>query len=122
MILSLHNKKIIVKRNKVPEHYSNVNITYEFELGTNHLYPYLYIKGKEYKGNNIYIPMDFTDDALELIVLLKDSMGNVVKQYISTLQYYKTCTLGTPLLIDVYKELERLQAEVIRLQEHGEVI
>lgn len=122
MILSLHNKQITIKRNKVPEEYDKVNIIYEFELGTNHLYPYLYIKGKEYSGNNIYIPMDFTDDEVALIVQLKDSIGTVVKHYESTLRYYKTCTLGTPLLVDVYKELERLQAEVIRLQEQGEVI
>lgn len=122
MILVLRNKTVTVHQNAVPEDVRCVHIKYSFELGTNHLVPLLHINGHVYRGYEIFIPLDYNNIELPIKVQLLDTNGLVVKEYTSILPYYKTCTIGTPQHVNVYKQIEKLEKTIEELQEKGEVI
>ena len=122
MILKLNNKTIKVFQNNVPDNVHKVDITYEFELGTNHLTPVLEVNGKQYIGNNIVIDLDYPHETIKLQVKLLDAYGNLVKLYTGTFLYYKMCVIGDLRFTDVFSELTRLYKENRELREKGEVI
>lgn len=122
MILKLNKKTIEVFQNNVPDNIHKVDITYEFELGTNHLTPVLEINNKQFIGNNIVIDLDYPHDYINLQVKLIDVHGNIVKLYTGTFIYYKMCIIGDQRFIDIFHELRRLYKENKELKEKGEVI
>lgn len=122
MILKLNNKTIKVFQNNVPDNIHKVDITYEFELGTNHLTPVLEANGKQFIGNNIVIDLDYPQDTINLQVKLLDAYGNIVKLYTGTFLYYKMCVIGDLRFTDIFYELTRLYKENRELREKGEVI
>lgn len=122
MILKLNKKTIEIFQNNVPDNIHKVDITYEFELGTNHLTPVLEINNKQFIGNNIVIDLDYPQDYINLQVKLIDVHGNIVKLYTGTFLYYKMCIIGDQRFIDIFYELRRLYKENKELKEKGEVI
>ena len=123
MILKLRNKTIIIEQNNVPENVNNVHIHYDFELGTNHLYPRLIVNNTDiFEGDHIDVDLDYTGHSIDLVVELYDTNNIVMRKYVCVSNYYKTCTLGDIKHIDIYKELERVYKELKELKEKGEVI
>lgn len=122
MILKLHNKQIIIKANEYPEDIENAKVSYEFELGTNHLKPILYIGTDVYVGNKITIPFKYTSPDIHMYVELRDGNGTVIKSYQCDTHLYRTFTLGSNSHINIYKELLRIQEQLKELEEKGDVI
>lgn len=123
MILKLRNKKIIIEQNNVPENVNNVHIQYDFELGTNHLYPRLIVNNTDiFEGDHIDVNLDYAGPSINLVVELYDAHNILMRRYVCVRKYHKTCTLGDTKHIDIYKELERVYKELKELKEKGEVI
>ena len=122
MILTLRNNKITVHQNAIPESVYSVHIKYEFELGTNHLTPMLYINSKTYRGDNINIPLDYNKPTIYIKVELLDSYNKPVKVYTGTFNYYKTCTIGDSDHVNLYRKITQLEEKITKLEEKGEVI
>lgn len=123
MILKLRNNTILIEQNNVPENVNSMYIQYDFELGTNHLYPRLIVNDVHvFEGNHIKVSLDYPVDTLKLIVELYDTHNTIIRRYTQTFNYYKMCTLGDAQHIDIYKELERVYKEIKEIKEKGEVI
>lgn len=122
MILTLRNNKITVHQNAIPESVYSVHIKYEFELGTNHLNPVLYINDNIYKGDDINIPLDYGKPVIYIKVELLDSYNRPVKVYTGTFNYYKTCTIGDADHVNLYRKITQLEEKITKLEEKGEVI
>ena len=122
MILQLKDNKINVKKNNIVEYVNRVLLSYEYELGTNHYTPVLYIADKVYKGNNIYVELDLNLDIVNMKVELLDCNDVVMRVYESTYTYFKTCTIGDRQHIDLYEEIERLNNIIKKLEEKGDVV
>lgn len=122
MILQLKDNKINIKKNNIVEYVNRVLLSYEYELGTNHYTPVLYIADKVYKGNNIFVELDLNLDRVNMKVELLDYNNVVMRVYESTYTYFKTCTIGDRQHIDLYEEIERLNNIIKRLEEKGDVV
>lgn len=124
MIFKLRNNEIIIENNHIPECTSNVSINYDYELGTNHLTPKLYINNSIYVGTNIRLSLDLPEsyNTLDICVELLDAHGTVIRKYNTITHYYKTCVLGTPEHIDIVNRLMQLTEELQKLKDKGEVI
>ena len=123
MILKLRNGKIILEYNKIPFDVHNIKIDYDYELGTNHYKPLLIIDGKhKYYGNNLSFKYDSQNDTIKLEVNLLDTRNRVVKSYVGEFTYFKTCYISNKEIVDLYKKVEELYNENIKLKEQGEVI
>lgn len=122
MILQLRNNDIIIKKNNIVEYVNKVLLSYDYELGTNHFTPVLYIDDKIFKGNNIYVELDLNKDRVNMKVELLDCNDIVMRVYEHTYTYFKTCTIGDRQHIDLYEEIERLYEEIRILKEKGDVI
>lgn len=122
MILKLRNGKILIEENSIPSDVSNTEISYDYELGTNHYDTVLIINDDVYRGLNPKVNLDLGEDEINLQVKLLDSRRRVIRKYIGTYKYLKLCLIGTSELMDVYKQLELLYNENVKLKEQGEVI
>lgn len=122
MILQLKDNKINIKKNNIVEYVNRVLLSYEYELGTNHYTPVLYIADKVYKGNNIFVELDLNLDRVNMKVELLDCNDVVMRVYESTYTYFKTCTIGDRQHIDLYEEIERLNNIIKKLEEKGDVV
>ena len=122
MILQLKDNKINIKKNNIVEYVNRVLLSYEYELGTNHYTPVLYIADKVYRGNNIFVELDLNLDRVNMKVELLDCNDVVMRVYESTYTYFKTCTIGDRQHIDLYEEIERLNNIIKRLEEKGDVV
>lgn len=122
MILQLKDNKINIKKNNIVEYVNRVLLSYEYELGTNHYTPVLYIADKVYKGNNIFVELDLNLDRVNMKVELLDCNNVVMRVYESTYTYFKTCTIGDRQHIDLYEEIERLNNIIKNLEEKGDVV
>ena len=122
MIIQLRNSEIIIKQNNIPEYVNKVFISYDYELGSNHYTPILYIEDKTFVGNNIDIELDLNVDRVNMTVDLIDSHNTVMKRYTGVYTYFKTCTIGDRQHIDLYEEIDRLNEEIRKLKEKGDVV
>jgi hypothetical protein len=122
MILKLRNNKVIIENSQEPENANKVYISYDYELGTNHLTPKLTINENTYFGNNIYIPIDINTNCIDIKVELLDTRKRVIHRYTNTLQYYKMCAIGDVDTLDIYTRYEKLKKEFEKLKEKGDVI
>lgn len=123
MILKLRKKEITLEPSTTPEPINAVQVSYIFELGTNHLVPRLTINDAYvYEGYHLTIPMDYNTNMLQLQVELLDPNKRVVHKYIGFCEFYKMCATGTKEYIDVYKRLAQVEKELKELKEQGEVI
>jgi len=122
MILKLRNGKILIEENSIPSDVRNTEISYDYELGTNHYDIVLHIEDTIYKGVNPKVNLDFNKDTINLQVELFDTHGTSMRKYIGKYKYLKLCLIGTSELMDIYKQLELLYNENVKLKEQGEVI
>lgn len=122
MILKLRNGNILVEENAIPSDVSNTCITYDYELGTNHYDTVLTVLGSVYTGSNPCISIDTNANCIEFKVELLDTNERLMRVYTGVYEYKKLCLIGTNELMDVYKQLEILYNENIKLKEQGEVI
>lgn len=122
MIIQLRNESITIKQNNIPEYINKVFISYDYELGTNHYTPVLYIEDKVFKGNNIDIELDLNVDRVNMKVELLDTHNTIMKVYTGVYTYFKTCTIGDRQHIDLYEEIDRLNEELKKLKEKGDVV
>ena len=122
MILKLRNNKIIIQDNTIPSYVFGTSVSYDYELGTNHYTPILYIKDDVYTGTNPIVKLDLDTHEVNLRVELQDTHGKCMRVYTGTYTYIKLCLIGTSELMDVYKQLELLYNENVKLKEQGEVI
>lgn len=122
MILKLRNGKILIEENTIPSDVYNTEVLYDYELGTNHYTTVLTIDGTTYTGNNPKINLDLNKDKINFKVELFDSHNKSMRIYTGVYNYLKLCLIGTSNLMDVYKQLEILYNENVKLKEQGEVI
>lgn len=122
MILKLHNNNITIVHNEYPEDLNNVEISYEYELGTNNFNPVLYINEDVYKGDNIKVSFNSYDSQINLRVELYNGFGTCVRIYTGTCNVYKLVALGTVPYINTYKEIIRLRKRIKELEEKGDVV
>ena len=122
MILKLRNGKILIEENSIPSDVSNTEISYDYELGTNHYGTVLIVNDDVYRGLNPKVNLDLGGNEINLQVKLLDSRKRVIRKYTGTYKYLKLCLIGTSELMDVYKQLELLYNENVKLKEQGEVI
>ena len=123
MILKLRKNKITLEPSTTPEPINAVQVSYIFELGTNHLIPKLTVNGIDtYEGYHLTVPMDYFTNILQLKVELLDPNRTIVRTYKGSCEFYKMCATGTKEYIDVYKRLAQVEKELKELKEQGEVI
>lgn len=122
MILKLRNETITVEANEIPLNTSSTFITYDYELGTNHYDTVLTVCDRVYKGKNPEVNLDCNYPFIGIKVELFDTNERLMRVYTGIFSYIKLCLIGTSELIDVYKQLEILYNENIKLKEQGEVI
>ena len=122
MILKLRNGKILIENNTVPSDVHNTIVCYDYELGTNHYKTLLYIEDKVYEGSAVNTQIDYNKPQIEFKVELIDTHNRVVRKYTGTYIYLKLCLIGTSEITDIYKQLELLYNENVKLKEQGEVI
>lgn len=122
MILKLCNGQINILDNTMPESIDAAHIKYNFEYGTNHLTPVLFVKDYTYEGDNITIPFNFEDNQLTLKVKLIDDVGITIKEYSGTFTLYKTFTLDTQARINIYDAYLKALQKIKDLEEKGDVI
>lgn len=122
MILKLRNGKILIEENTIPSDVYNTEVLYDYELGTNHYTTVLTIDGNTYTGNNPKINLDLNKSKINFKVELFDSHNKSMRIYTGVYNYLKLCLIGTSNLMDVYKQLEILYNENVKLKEQGEVI
>lgn len=122
MILKLRNGKIIIEENTIPSDVYNTPISYDYELGTNHYRTILTVEDTVYEGHNPKVNLDYSKPSLSLNVHLLDAHKCIIKSYTGTYKYMKLCLIGSDNLMDIYKQLELLYNENVKLKEQGEVI
>lgn len=125
MILQLSNQKIKIQPMRIPEPKNYFQIHYVFEAGTNHLLPKLTVGNQVYEGANNFVDIRGVglNDQLEFKVELLDVNRQVVKTYVGTVKQHDYVLFGTkPIRPDIEKYVKELEAEIVRLQELGEVI
>lgn len=123
MILKLRNKRVIIEENTVPDRVNDIQIKYDYELGTNHYKTVLTLNETQfYVGYNPIVSLDTDKSTVIFKVDLYDTHNKLVREYTGTYNYCKLCLVGTSKLMDVYKELKRLSKENKELKEKGEVI
>lgn len=122
MILKLRNGKIIIEENTIPSDVYNTSISYDYELGTNHYKTILTVEDTVYEGHNPKVNLDYSKPRLRLNVHLLDAHKRIIKSYTGTYKYMKLCLIGSDNLMDIYKQLELLYNENVKLKEQGEVI
>lgn len=123
MILKLHDGVIDITHNNTTEPANRVFVSYDYEIGTNHLVPLLIVNASDsYFGDNVKINLDLPNPEVSLTVYLVDKQDNIIRKYTSTYTCYKMCLLGTKDYINIFNEIERLQKENAILKEKGEVI
>lgn len=124
MIIKLiHGGKIHIDMMERPERVDRVHIRYEYELGTNHLYPQLVINGHTHLGDNIFISLDEVTSRVDLIVRLLDINKRAVRTYVGNFTYDKYCTIGPKKnKYDLYEYVCALEEQIEKLKNEGEVI
>lgn len=123
MILKLRDGNITILNNSTPEHVEELKITYDFETGTNHYNVKLTIDDTVVQyGNNIIFKYDSPNNTINLKVELLDTHDNIMHVYTGSFNYYKMCSIGDDRLINIYKEIQKLYDELLKIKEQGEVI
>lgn len=122
MILKLRNGKIIIDDKGTPELTSGVQVTFDYELGTNHYKTRLTIAGTVYEGTYIIAPLDFDSTKIDIKVELLDPHNVIMRTYTGTFEYMKLCIIDSKDIRNLYSELERLMKENKELREKGDVI
>lgn len=122
MILKLHDGQIEIKQNQIPDNINAIKVHYEFEFGTNHLKPVLEVMGTKYKGLHPVISLDTITDTIDFVVTLRSDSGFVMRTYKGTFICNNLISIGDEKHTNVYKELERVYAELKKIKEIGEVI
>ena len=122
MILKLHDGQIVIKQNQIPDRVNEIKVHYEFEFGTNQWNPVLEVMGKKYKGLHPIISIDVITDTIDFAVTLHSDSGFVMRTYKGTFICNNLISIGDEKHANVYKELERVYAELKKIKEIGEVI
>jgi len=125
MIITLTKGRAIVKTMEVPEPANNTYIQYQFEPGTNHLHPKLFINGRVFEGDRSYVDLGvyYPEKELSMVVDLIDTGGAVIARYTAKVPYYVYHLVGKkPMRPDLALYVATLEARIRELEELGEVI
>lgn len=123
MILKLRNRKIEVVSMKVPLSTERFNIMVDFEPGTQHLKPRIYIDDVEYLEGVLNKLKIKKNKRVDIRVDLSDHNNRVLHTYRANVMYYNYSLFGElPHRVDYDEYVQELENRIKTLEERGEVI
>jgi hypothetical protein len=121
MILRLNlNGTITIEPQKVPEDLKSVYISYVYPKGLNHLRTVLTWGGQDYEGNDMYIKK--TPTRFDMKVTLYNGQA-IFKEYRAQLEPALYVGYNIKAIEpDIVEYIKKLEQEVKRLKEWGDVV